>query len=72
MLTNYYIRNNCSLDFPIFIGHINQAASHTPTVLEALGWISPQMKALVMVVDRFDNVYNNELEGITKQLGRFC
>jgi len=41
-------------------------------MLEALGWISPQMKDLVMTVDRFDDVYNNGLDNITKQLGKFC
>ncbi len=41
-------------------------------MLEALDWISPEMKELVMAVDRFDDVYNNGLVGITKKLKSFC
>lgn len=41
-------------------------------MLEALGWISPEMRELVMTVDRFDTTYNNGLDDITKQLDKFC
>jgi len=41
-------------------------------ILEALGWISPEMRELVLTVDRFDDVYNNGLENFKTELGRFC
>ncbi len=41
-------------------------------ILEALGWITPEMEALVLTIDRFDETYNNGLDMIKKQLGTFC
>lgn len=41
-------------------------------MLEALRWIEPAMKELVVTVDRFDNIYNNGLDNIKIQLEKFC
>jgi len=41
-------------------------------MLEALDWMSPEMKELVMAVDRFDETYNNGFDMIKNKLGKFC
>jgi len=40
-------------------------------MLEALGWISPEMKELVMTVDRFETTYGEGFNHIKKQLENF-
>ena len=41
-------------------------------MLEALSWMSPEMKELVMTVDRFETTYNDGLDDIKKQMEKFC
>jgi len=41
-------------------------------ILEAISWIEPAVKDLVMTVDRFPPIYQNGLQEIDQQLEKFC
>jgi len=41
-------------------------------ILEALNWIAPTMKELVMTVDKFEDTFNNGFDNIKNQLSKFC
>lgn len=40
--------------------------------LEAISWIEPAVKDLVMTVDRSPPIYQDSLREIERQLGKFC
>lgn len=41
-------------------------------ILEAISWIEPAVKELVMTIDRFPQIYQNSLQNIEQQLEKFC
>lgn len=41
-------------------------------ILDVLGWVSPEMKELVIMIDRFDMVYEKGVEHIKNRLSKFC
>ncbi len=41
-------------------------------ILEAISWIEPAVKDLVMTIDRFPTIYRHGLQDIEQQLEKFC
>ena len=41
-------------------------------ILEAISWIEPAVKDLVMTIDRFSPIYQHGLQDIEQQLEKFC
>lgn len=65
-----FLRNRVFHHEPIW--YWQDLAQQHQDMLEALGWISPEMKELVMTVDRFEATYGEGFNHIKKQLRGFC
>jgi hypothetical protein len=64
------LRNRVFHHEPIW--YWNDLAQQHQDMLEALVWMAPAMKEMVMTIDRFEETYNNGFDNIKKQLEKFC
>ena len=65
-----HLRNRVFHHEPVW--YWQDLAQQHQEILEAIAWIEPALKDLVMTVDRFPETYQLGYGVIEKQLKRFC